>query len=58
MVLRSSNSSMIGLLIVTFNYNDEDLPSEDEIFGALASSAQIMSTLLDKASLMELSKFE
>lgn len=58
MVLRGSNSSMIGLLVVTFNYNDEDLPTEDEIFGALASSSQLLSTLLDKACLMELSKIQ
>jgi hypothetical protein len=57
-VLRGSDATMIGLLVVTFNYNDSDLPDEDSLLNAMMSSGQILATLLDETCLYEIAEAE
>ena len=57
-VLRGYDSTMIGLLVVTFNYNDSDLPDEDDLLNAMMSSGQILATLLDETCLYEIAEAE
>lgn len=57
-VLRGYDSTMIGLLVVTFNYNDSDLPDEDTLLNTMMSSGQVLSTLLDETCLYEIAEAE
>lgn len=57
-VLRGSDTAMIGLLVVTFNYNDSDLPDDDSLLNAMMSSGQILATLLDETCLYEIAEAE
>ena len=57
-VLRGSDTTMIGLLVVTFNYNDSDLPDEDTLLNIMMSSGQVLSTLLDETCLYEIAEAE
>ena len=56
-VLRGYDSTMIGLLVVTFN-SDTFLPDEDSLLNSMMSSGQILSTLLDKTCLYEIAEAE
>lgn len=57
-VLRGNDSTMIGLLVVTFNYNDSELPDEDLLLNTMMSSGQILATLLDETCLNEIAEAE
>lgn len=57
-VLRGSDTTMIGLLVVTFNYNDSNLPDEDDLLNAMMASGQILATLLDETCLYEIAEAE
>lgn len=57
-VLRGYDSTMIGLLVVTFNYNDSELPDEDTLLNTMMSSGQVLSTLLDETCLYEIAEAE
>lgn len=57
-VLRGYDSTMIGILVVTFNYNDSDLPDEDSLLNTMMSSGQILATLLDETCLYEIAEAE
>ena len=56
-VLRGYDSTMIGLLVVTFN-SDTFLPDEDSLLNSMMSSGQILSTLLDETCLYEIAQAE
>ena len=56
-VLRGYDSTMIGLLVVTFN-SDTFLPDEDSLLNSMMSSGQILSTLLDETCLYEIAEAE
>lgn len=57
-MLRGSDATMIGLLVVTFNYNNSNIPDEDDLLNAMMSSGQILASLLDETCLYEISEAE
>ena len=57
-ILRGSDTAIIGLLVVTFNYNNSDLPDDENLLNAMMSSGQILATLLDEACLYEIAEAE
>ena len=57
-ILRGSDTAIIGLLVVTFNYNNSDLPDDETLLNAMMSSGQILATLLDETCLYEIAEAE
>ena len=57
-ILRGSDTAIIGLLVVTFNYNNSDLPDDEKLLNAMMSSGQILATLLDETCLYEIAEAE
>ena len=57
-ILRGSDTAIIGLLVVTFNYNNSDLPDDENLLNAMMSSGQILATLLDETCLYEIAEAE